>query len=146
MPEAPTIVIERAEDAPGAREPKKATEGSACFDVYAAEETVLEEGVVTLVRTGLKMRAPEGTFIEMRPRSGLSTHGVIMVNAPGTIDRDYANEVKVPLTVIFGERYTIHAGDRIAQMRLVTGTEATFAWGKVLPLGDRKGGFGSTGT
>jgi dUTP pyrophosphatase len=145
MPEPKHIVIERLEDAPLAREPQKATEGSACFDVYAAEDTLLVEGKVTLVRTGLKMRAPPGTFIEIRPRSGLSTKGVIMANAPGTIDRDYALEVKVPLTVIFGDCYQVKAGDRIAQLRLVDEVQASFAWGRVLPSGNRDGGFGSTG-
>jgi dUTP pyrophosphatase len=139
-------VIEKLEDAPHAREPQKATEGSACFDLYAAEDTILSQGKVTLVRTGLKMKAPPGTFIEIRPRSGLSTKGVLMANAPGTIDRDYALEVKVPMTIIFGESYRIAAGDRIAQLRLVEEVSTSFLWGKVLPSGNRDGGFGSTGT
>lgn len=145
MAEPLVVVVERLPDAPAAREPTKGTPGSACFDVYAAEETDLRHGQVTLVRTGLKMQAPPGTFLEMRPRSGLSTKGVLMVNAPGTIDSDYAQEVRVPLTLLFGETYRIHAGDRIAQCRLVGEVETRFAWGTVLESQHRKGGFGSTG-
>ena len=52
------------------------------------------------------MTAPKGTFLEVRPRSGLGSKGVIMVNAPGTIDRDYAGEVCVPLTYLFAGGYT----------------------------------------
>ncbi len=84
------MVVERLPDAARVPLPARATEGSAGFDLPAAESGVLERGKVTLVRTGLKMRCPPGTFLEVRPRSGLSTKGVHMVNAPGTIDSDYS--------------------------------------------------------
>lgn len=133
-------------DTPQTPEPHRATEGSACFDLYAAEDAELRPGQVTLVRTGLKMRAPPGTFLEVRPRSGLSSRGVIMVNAPGTIDRDYPGEVKVPLALLFGAPRTLKAGERIAQLRLVAETPTSFRWGRVEATTDRRGGFGSTGT
>ncbi len=139
------ILIEKVDDAPLANKPIRATTESACLDLHAAEDTVLVPGKVTLVRTGLKMRPPKGTFLEVRPRSGLSSQGVLMVNAPGTIDRDYALEVKVPLTLLFGESFRIKAGDRIAQVRMVHNPPATVRWGRVVTQGDRKGGFGSTG-
>ncbi len=137
--------IERVADAPNARMPEKATEGSACFDLYAAEDAELMPGQVTLVRTGLKMRAPPGTFLEIRPRSGLSSRGVVMVNAPGTVDRDYPLEVKVPLSVLFGGPRTLRAGERVAQLRVVQESPGAFRWGRVESSTDRKGGFGSTG-
>ncbi|MDE1820501.1 MAG: dUTP diphosphatase [Euryarchaeota archaeon] len=139
------VEIERMPDAPAARVPVKATEDSACFDLYAAHDAELLPGQVTLVRTGLKMRAPPGTFLEIRPRSGLSTKGVIMVNAPGTIDRDYPQEVKVPLSVLFGGPRTLRAGERVAQMRVVPEARTGFRWGRVEATTDREGGFGSTG-
>ena len=138
-------VIERLQGADHVKLPVKATPGSACFDIHAAEDTELVAGRVTMVRTGLKMRAPKGTFIEVRPRSGLSSKGVVMVNAPGTIDRDYAEEVKILLTLLVGSTYQIKAGDRIAQMRIVRETPAEIGWGRVRPMGKRSGGFGSTG-
>jgi dUTP pyrophosphatase len=100
---------------------------------------------VTLVRTGLKMRAPPGTFLEVRPRSGLSTRGVLMANAPGTIDRDYSGEVRVPMTYLFAGTYTIRSGDRIGQIRVVGDRPAEFVLGPVRPRRSRSGGFGSTG-
>lgn len=132
-------------DTPRATLPARATQGSACFDLYAAVDADLLPGQVTLVRTGLKMRAPPGTFLEIRPRSGLSTRGVIMVNAPGTIDRDYPLEVKVPLSVLFGGPRTLRAGERVAQLRVVAELPTAFRWGKVEATTDRVGGFGSTG-
>jgi dUTP diphosphatase len=139
------IVVERLPDAPTVPVPAKATTGSAGFDLASAEEVTLERGSVSLVRTGWKMRAPPGAFLEVRPRSGLGSRGVLMVNAPGTIDRDYAGEVKVPLTFLFEGGYPIHIGDRIAQVRLVADRPAVFEIGSVRAVASRSGGFGSTG-
>jgi len=139
------IVVERVPDLPELPLPARATEGSACFDLRAAESADLRRGVVTLVRTGLRMTCPVGTFLEVRPRSGLSTKGVVMANAPGTIDRDYDGEVKVPLTFLGTGRYRIEVGDRIGQIRLVDDLPARFELGSVRPSGSRRGGFGSTG-
>lgn len=146
MPSRSGVVrLEFVLDAPGARRPTRATEGSACFDLSAAVPAVLERGRVELVRTGLKVRCPRGTFLEVRPRSGLASRGVLMVNAPGTIDRDYSGEVRVPLTYLFDGSYRIAAGDRIAQVRLVADEPTAFRPGRVVPVPSRRGGFGSTG-
>ncbi len=142
---ARTIRVELLADAPAARLPRRATDGSACFDLAAAVPAVLVRGKVELVRTGLKVRCPPRTFLEVRPRSGLSSRGVLMVNAPGTVDADYAGEVRVPLTYLFGGSYRIEAGDRIAQVRLVSEDAVAFRRGRVVPSGTRRGGFGSTG-
>lgn len=139
------IVAEPVEGVAPPPMPAKATVGSACFDLHAAEATTLRFGSVTLVRTGLRLRAPPGTFLEVRPRSGLSSRGVLMVNAPGTIDRDYAGEVKVPLTLLFPGEYQIQTGDRIGQVRVAPEYPTRFVPGTVRPVRGRKGGFGSTG-
>jgi dUTP pyrophosphatase len=138
-------VVEPVEPSLPARAPARATTGSACFDLVAAEAAELVRGRVTLVRTGLRMRCPPGTFLEVRPRSGLSTKGVLMVNAPGTIDRDYSGEVRVPLTFLFDGSYSILAGDRIGQVRLVEDHPTRFRKGRVPSVATRRGGFGSTG-
>ncbi len=139
------VIVERVDGLPAFPLPHRATDGSACFDLRAAERVTLEPGRVDLVRTGLRMTAPEGTFLEVRPRSGLSTKGVLMVNAPGTIDRDYAGEVRVPLTYLFPGTYVIEAGDRIGQVRVVEDRAAEFLEGRVVASPSRNGGFGSTG-
>lgn len=140
-----TVRFERVPDAPEVAVPTRATRGSACFDLASAESVELERGRVTLVRTGFKMRCPPGTFLEVRPRSGLSSRGVLMVNAPGTIDSDYSGEVRVPLTYLFEGRYRIEVGDRIGQVRLVSDEPASFRSGTVETVRSRAGGFGSTG-
>ena len=139
------VHVERVTGAPEVPLPARATSGSAGFDLASAESIELRAGKVALVRTGLKFRCPPGTFLEVRPRSGLSARGVLMVNAPGTIDRDYSGEVRVPLTYLFPGRYRIEVGDRIAQVRLVDDRPARFLPGRVAPVPGRSGGFGSTG-
>ena len=139
------MVAERVEGSEAVDLPAKATPGSACFDLRSAESVRLERGRVTLVRTGLRLRPPPGTFLEVRPRSGLSAKGVLMANAPGTVDGDFAGEVRVPLTCLFDDGYLLRAGDRIAQVRLVEELPASFVLGRVAPVRGRDGGFGSTG-
>jgi dUTP pyrophosphatase len=139
------VVVEAVEGTPTARIPVRATSGSACFDLEAAEAVELVHGRVTLVRTGLRVRCPPGTFLEVRPRSGLSSRGVLMVNAPGTIDRDYSGEVRVPMTYLFDGSYAVRTGDRIGQVRLVEDLPTRFRTGKVRAVPGRSGGFGSTG-
>lgn len=143
--EARTLIVERLPEFPDVPLPMRATPGSACFDLYAAEAAVLRSGTVTRVRTGLRMRCPPGTFVEVRPRSGLATKGVLMANAPGTIDHDYSGEVQVPLTYLFAGEFEVRAGDRIGQIRLVPDHPAHFELGRVAVVEGRLGGFGSTG-
>ena len=140
-----TVVLEPVDGGEALRIPLRATPGSACFDLHALVTTIVRHGAVSLVRTGWRMRCPRGTFLEVRPRSGLSSKGVVMVNAPGTVDSDYAGEVFVPLTYLFEGRYRLEAGDRIAQVRLVRESPARFRRGTVRRTTARRGGFGSTG-
>ena len=71
--------------------PEYATALSAGLDVRAhlSEPVVLEPGAYQLIPTGLFVALPEGTELQVRPRSGLAfKHGVTVLNAPGTIDAD----------------------------------------------------------
>jgi dUTP pyrophosphatase len=147
MVRTPRLVVnvERVEGPAPQPIPSRATKLSACFDLRAAEKVRLRAGRVVLVPTGLKLRAPPGFFIEVRPRSGLASRGVLMANAPGTIDRDYAGEIKVPLAFLGRGTYVIEAGDRIAQIRLAADPVTVFRAGRVRPVASRRGGFGSTG-
>ena len=140
-----TIRVERLAEFPDVPLPVRATPGSACFDLHAAVDARLSRGTVTRVRTGLRLRAPPGTFLEIRPRSGLGAVGVVMPNSPATIDRDYAGEVQVPLTYLLDGTYEIRAGDRIGQLRVVEEVASEFELGPVEPVAGRDGGFGSTG-
>lgn len=134
---------------PDAIMPTKATKGSACFDVYTLKELWIEEGKNVLAQTGLAIEIPEGYFIEIRPRSGLARKGLILLNAPGTLDSDYRGEIKIALHFLYDKSrstYHINKGDRIAQIRLVKEESTEFIEVKELTETERgEGGFGSTG-
>jgi dUTP pyrophosphatase len=131
--------------------PAHQTEHSAGVDLQAH----LPEGSVTLaagerklIPTGLFMALPAGTEAQVRPRSGLALkHGITVLNSPGTIDADYRGEVKVLLINLGQEPFTIHNGDRVAQM-VVARYERIEAFEAVESLDETArgaGGYGSTG-
>jgi dUTP pyrophosphatase len=130
--------------------PAYATPGSAGLDLVAAVADTLElpPGGRAAVPTGLALALPPDWEGQIRPRSGLAlTHGVTVLNSPGTIDSDYRGEVRVILANLGSEIVTIARGDRIAQ--LVVAPVRRLAWQGVeaLPPTQRgAGGFGSTGT
>jgi len=121
-------------------------EEDAGMDLCAVEDATLEPGVPRLVPTGLAVEVPPGYEAQVRPRSGLALkHSITMPNAPGTIDPGYRGEVRVILLNLGREPYTIHAGDRIAQM-IVARYEAV-EWVECELAESRRGtgGFGSSG-
>ena len=121
-------------------------EEDAGMDLRAVEDTVLAPGVAQLVPTGLAIAVPPGYEAQVRPRSGLALrHSITMPNAPGTIDPGYRGEIRVVLLNLGSEPYTVHAGDRIAQM-IVARYEAVEWEAGELPQSTRgAGGFGSSG-
>ncbi|RMD57974.1 dUTP diphosphatase, partial [Candidatus Parcubacteria bacterium] len=73
-------------------------------------------------------------------------HGVTVLNAPGTVDNDYRGELKVILVNLGQETFTVHDGDRIAQLVVAPVCEATMRLAERLPTTGRgDGGFGHTG-
>ena len=119
------------------------------MDLYAhiSEPVCLQPLQRSLVPTGLFIELPVGYEAQIRPRSGLAAkHGVGVVNAPGTIDADYRGEVKVILVNLSNIPFTLHPGERIAQM--VVAAHERVEWQEVTQLGETDrgaGGFGSTG-
>ncbi len=119
------------------------------MDIPAAVESdvVLQPGETALIPTGFSIELPRGIEGQVRPRSGLAIkYGIGILNAPGTIDSDYRGEVKIILTNFGKKPFTVHRGDRIAQ--LVIASYVRIAWTEVESLeetGRGSGGFGHTG-
>src|SRR5690349_24432162 len=89
------------------------------MDLHAVEQVTLQPGIARLVPTGLTVEFPPGCEGQVRPRSGLALkHAITIPNAPGTIDPGYRGEVRVIMLNLGVSPYTIHAGDRIAQLIL----------------------------
>jgi dUTP pyrophosphatase len=129
--------------------PQYQTLFSAGMDVRAnlSDAVVLNPLERKLIPTGLYLSLPEGYEAQMRPRSGLAlTHGVTLLNTPGTIDADYRGEIGIILVNLSSEPFVINDGERICQM--VIASHARVEWQPVEALDDTArgaGGFGHTG-
>ena len=152
--------------------PRRATEGSAGYDLFAyvrnrrvrcsdgvkqweletrADEVSswleLPPAAMALVPLGFKARLPKGYEAQVRPRSGTTfKRGLQIPNAPGTIDADFPDEWMVLVRNPHAHPIRIDHGERIAQMVLQRYEVLPFARGDVSITTDRAGGFGSTGT
>ena len=129
--------------------PQYMSAGAAGLDLYAnvAEAVVLRMGEIALVPTGICIALPDGYEAQIRPRSGLALkHGVTLVNSPGTIDPDYRGEIKLIMTCLSNEPYTVKRGERVAQMVIAPFVRAEFTLAETLDDTERgAGGFGHTG-
>ncbi len=129
--------------------PAYATAGAAGMDLQAAVDAPVTIAPMarTLIPTGFAMALPEGFELQIRPRSGLALkHGILIPNAPGTIDEDYRGEVAVILLNAGSEDFVVTRGMRIAQAVLAPVWRAI--WVEVANLDKTTrgaGGFGSTG-
>ena len=133
----------------GAKLPFRATPGSTGFDLYAC----LEEGETgitvgtdpVLIPTGIAIEFPPSLDVQIRPRSGLSSRGVMVTL--GTIDSDYRGEIFVTMyTVGNREPQVVRHGDRIAQMVVGVRADVSVEIADSLGHTDRgEGGHGSTG-
>jgi dUTP pyrophosphatase len=131
---------------PGAKIPIKATSGSVCYDIFSPGFCKLDPNIACKVRTGLSFELPEGVGLEIRPRSGLSLKGIIILNSPGTLDSDYRGELSILMMNLGKESYFIEPGDRICQVRGMAPLSLAFEAVDILTETERgQGGLGSTG-
>lgn len=149
--------------------PTRGTEHSAGWDLYALEDTNVSplNKTATMVRTGIAVQLPPGTYGRIALRSGLSFREGAVVTA-GVIDEDYTDEVKVliipkvnyhvlsntttvpplKLSDIYLDLrgFTIKAGERFAQLiieQIYTGPADTVS--EFHRIYEKHSGFGSTG-
>ncbi len=143
------VSITQLPHAKGLGLPKYGTEHSAGMDLEAAIDgpVTLKPGERAIVPTGVAIALPAGYETQIRPRSGLAAkNGVTVLNTPGTIDADYRGEIKVILTNLGTEPFTVERGMRIAQM--VIAIYSRIEWNIMETLDETErgtGGFGSTG-
>lgn len=127
--------------------PRRATQGSAGYDLASAADILIPRKSMALVPTGLKafMQQPDVLMIYLR--SGQANRGLRLANSVGIIDSDYynnpQNEGHILLMVenVSGRDVQIVKGERIAQ-GIFTQYEAVDD--DVALSMQRLGGFGST--
>lgn len=128
--------------------PKRATSGSAGYDVYAPFDIRLAPGETIKVPTGIRVWIEDGWVLKIYPRSGLGFKFRLQLNnTVGIIDSDYYNSdneghifIKITNDSNEGKTVEIPAGTGFAQGIFVE-------YGITLDDdadGVRNGGFGST--
>jgi len=129
-----------------AKLPTKATEGSVCYDVFSTKRILFSPNEKNMIHTGLVFEVPKGYGMDIRPRSGLASRGLIILNSPGTLDSDYRGELLISCANISNRNILVDKGDRIVQIRLFKVIDLEFEEVEEISETVRgKGGFGSTG-
>ena len=143
--------FERISKYPEAQLPVRATVGSAGYDFFVAEDTVVYPGEIVLVPTGVKAQIDNGYWLQLAVRSSTPRKlGLILANGIGIVDGDYYNNPDNEGHIMFqvynirpvgtADVAVLHKGDRIGQgvfvPYAVTDDDNTCAL--------REGGFGST--
>jgi len=77
---------------------------AAGHDLYANESKTIPARGQEVVRTGISIRPPRGTYGRIAPRSGMAVKHQIAVNA-GVIYSDYTGEIKVLLANMGNQDY-----------------------------------------
>jgi dUTP pyrophosphatase len=129
--------------------PQYQTELSAGMDLHAAceDSVTIAPGEIKLLPTGLFVEIPPGYGGQVRARSGLALKwGLMLPNAPGTIDADYRGELQVILGNCGRQPYTIERGMRFAQLVINKIEQVEIVEVERLSETNRGGGgFGHTG-
>lgn len=128
--------------------PKRSTSHSAGYDFKASKTVVIEPKEIKFVPTGVKAYMQEGEVLKVYDRSSNPRKkGIVLVNSVGIIDKDYYGNpendghIQGIFTNITDRPVIIEEGQSIMQgvfqeFLLADGDNA---------MGERKGGFGSTG-
>ena len=130
--------------------PAYATAGSAGLDLRACLDAplLLTPGKAELVPTGIAIHLHDpGLAAVILPRSGLGhKHGIVLGNLIGLIDSDYQGQLMVSCWNRGTEPFTVHPGDRIAQLVMVPVIQVELEVVEDFALSQRAaGGFGHSG-
>jgi deoxyuridine 5'-triphosphate nucleotidohydrolase len=130
--------------------PAYATAGSAGLDLRACLDAplLLAPGKAELLPTGIAIHLEDpGLAAVILPRSGLGhKHGIVLGNLVGLIDSDYQGQLMVSCWNRGTEPFTVHPGDRIAQLVVVPVIQVELEVVEDFASSQRAtGGFGHSG-
>ena len=129
-----------------AKIPSQGSKYAAGYDLYAAEEVLVNTMGRKLVKTNISISIPEGYYGRIAPRSGLAYKNGIDVLA-GVIDSDYRGDIGVILlNTDHNLDFEVNVGDRIAQIIIEKCHSVNWETVETLDSTVRsEGGFGSSG-
>ena len=144
---AKQIIVKFFQENEFAKEPTQATQGSAGYDLLAAEAMAILPRNCETVSIDFRWSIPKGFYGKIYPRSSL-VKNMITVDA-GLIDSDCRGIVHMLIVNHSNKAFTIRTSDRVAQVVFVEHCNVLFKKvDKKEFLGITKrggGGFGSSG-
>ena len=126
--------------------PFKATDGSACYDLYARGFVFYSKYIE--YKLGVAFEIPKGYCGLIFPRSSVTNKDLILKNCVGIIDSDYRGEVTARFYNTSNSSQVDHynSGERVAQILFIPVLETEMIQSAELSDTPRgKGGYGSTG-
>ena len=158
-----------------ARLPEKGKPGDFGYDVWAVSEEEIYPNV-WMYRLGFKYEIDRETFkdrylegisdtpsripftrnfwdmfdisIDVRPRSSISSTGMMLANSPGTLDEFFRGEPRAVFYHVYPDMPRYRVGDKIAQIKVgIAPKNVQFEWAEEINENTERGegGFGSTG-
>ena len=123
--------------------PKRAINGSACYDIYSARDVRLAPGVTKPIALDIGFKFSKRYVCRIYPRSSFSLLPTFI--SGGVVDSDYRGNISVILTNFPSSDVNVKVGDRISQIMFLKTEEVSFV--EVAELGRTArgaGGFGLT--
>ena len=107
----------------GIKLPKRATTGSAGYDIFSPIDFSLSPGETIKIPTGIRVKIDEGWVLKLYPRSGLGFKFRLQLNnTVGIIDSDYYNSdneghifIKITNDSNEGKTVTLKTGEAFCQ-------------------------------
>jgi len=100
---------------------------------------------VTLYSTGLKVKPPQGFYIDLVPRSSMSKTGYMLANSVGIIDQNYTGEILAAIKKVDNNAPSIQLPCKMVQLVPRLWHDMTAVQVDSIEATSRgEGGFGST--
>lgn len=140
---------------PSAKVPVRAHDSDIGYDLFSIETITIYPSQTIMVRTGIAVQCVWWASIEIWPRSGMASKGIMTIRdllsplsdpGAGLVDPGYTGEIRVVLHNLTDDSFQVYAGERIAQLKISPVMRPDIAVVDEFDETDRgDNGFGSTG-
>ncbi len=115
----------------GAQIPEYETLAAAGCDISLPlrGDIVLYPHEVKNIPVGFAVKIPDGFEAQIRSRAGMARKGIVVANAPGTVDSDHTAELHLLLLNVSDKPVRLSPGQKVAQMVFSPVVHAEFETG-----------------